>query len=142
MEPARIADWNRSHEWVVERTFHHRRRVSIRFAGGKPSLAEFAAVRRCFQEFAQMPPKLSLAQLDESGELDIGSFSIPDAAKVVEKAQTAGLDVVVRDASYVGSIAIDRTQSSAPLIEDEEESAATIKAMIEAGVPVHDIEEG
>jgi len=33
VEPARMADWDRSHDWVVERTFHHRRRVSIRFAG-------------------------------------------------------------------------------------------------------------
>jgi hypothetical protein len=140
VEPQKVIDWDRSHDWIVERTFYNRLRVSVRFAAGKPSVAELVAVRRCFPQFANMPPQSLLTQVGHSGALEIGTFPATEARHSVKDAQQAGLNVVAENASYVIYVPVDRTLGCAMLIEDDGEARATAEAMIAAGVPVNPIE--
>jgi hypothetical protein len=44
-------EWDRSHEYVIERFFHEQARVTVQFASQSPNVAELMALRRlvnCF----------------------------------------------------------------------------------------------
>jgi hypothetical protein len=136
-----VLAWDRSHDWVLERFWHDRTRVSILFRQGKPSVAELAAVRRCLPQLRDMAPASLRDLIGDSGELRLGEMWTPDARRLIEAAQRQGLEVSAEDASFISYLPYDRTTRCAWLIEDDAEAAAVAQAMLAAGVPVQEVEE-
>lgn len=59
---------------------------------------------------------------------------------MIEAAQAEALEVVAESASFVSYLPYDRTTGCAWLIEDPAMAAAVARDMLDAGVPVQDIE--
>lgn len=113
-------------------------RVTICFADSRPSLSEFAAVRRSLPEFRDAAPATLKEKIGESGTLQLGVMPTDEARKIVQELQSQGLRVVAEDASEVGYLPLDRTIGCAWLIENKVESEAIVQEMLAAGVPVQD----
>jgi hypothetical protein len=87
-----------------------------------------------------MAPAVVRGRIGDSRKLSLGVLPTPEARRVIEQAQTEGLEVIGESASFVSYLPFDRTTGCAWLIEDDTEAAAVAKAMLEAGVPVQDVE--
>ena len=132
--------WDRSHEYVLHRFWNDLMRITIRFQASPPSVQELAAIRRCLPEFRYMAPAAVRGRIGGSPELSLGVLPTPEARRVIESAQAEGLEVIGESVSFVSYLPFDRTTGCAWLIEDDTEAAAVAKAMLEAGVPVQDVE--
>jgi hypothetical protein len=132
--------WDRSHDYVLHRFWNDLTRVTIRFQASPPSVQELAAIRRCLPEFRNMAPAVVRGRMGDSPELSLGVLPTPEARRLIEWAQAEGLEVIGESASFASFLPFDRTTGCAWLIEDDSEAAAVAKAMLEAGVPVQDVE--
>jgi hypothetical protein len=135
-----MVSWDRSHDWVVQRYYHDRTRVTIRFPQGTPSINELIAVRRSLPRFRDTPPAELRAAIASTGSLPLGEMPTPDARRLVEVAREAGLSVLAENVSVFSYLPYDRTTGCAWLIENDAEARAVAEAMIAAGVPVQAIE--
>jgi hypothetical protein len=135
-----MLEWDRSHDWVVQRNFHELTRVSIRFRQGTPSVAELIAVRRCLAQFRNWPPGALREAIRASGMLALGDLPTREARPLIESATAEGLEVVAENCSFVSYLPHDRTTGCAWLIEDDAESREVAEAMIALGVPVQPVE--
>ncbi len=132
--------WDHSHDYVLCRFWNDLTRVTIRFQVSPPSVQELAAIRRSLPEFRNMAPAAVRGRIGDSQQLSLGVLPTPEARRVIESAQAEGLEVIAESASFVSYLPFDRTTGCAWLIEDDEEAAAVAQAMLEAGVPVQDVE--
>lgn len=132
--------WDRSHDFVLHRIWNDLTRVTIRFRAPSPSLQELAAIRRCLPEFRNTSPAEVRHRIGDSQELLLGVLPTREARRVIDSAQSEGLQAIPESASYVSYLPFDRTTGCAWLIEDDDEAAAVAQAMLEAGVPVQDVE--
>jgi hypothetical protein len=134
-----VSWWDRSRSWRIERCDHHYGRVRVRFASARPTIAELAAVRRAFPQFADLPPPDLRARLDAAGELDLGEVGLIESRSLVRAAAAVGLAAVVEPRVETSYLIIDVTDPTpvAHLIEfDDELKERTVAEMIAAGVPV------
>jgi hypothetical protein len=131
--------WDRSRSWRIERCHRHLARVRVRFAAGHPTIAEIAAVRKAFPQFADLPPRDFQARLDAAGELDLGEGSGIEGRWLARAAAAVGLSASVEARVETTTLILDVTEGVpvAHLIEfDDERLARTVDEMIAAGVPV------
>ena len=134
-------DWDRSHEWVIERWWKKRAVVTIKFRGEGPSAAELYALRRCLPEFQHVAPMAVRNSIGNVSRFEMAELEEREARQVAETLARAGfsLDVVVR--SVVHHLPIDRTMQVAWLIEDwAPDRDEMIRQMIAEGVPIVDVE--
>src|SRR5262245_34464394 len=132
--------WDRTHDWIVNRIFHERARLTIRFNGNSPTVSELIAIRKCLPQFRHVPPTQLRASIGNSRQLELGEMPTREARQISEAARIEGLDASVENASFISYLAEDRTMGGAWLIEDYQEACRLAESMIAAGVPVRDIE--
>lgn len=135
-----MIDWDRTHDWELQRIRRDLTRVVIRFRHVPPSVDELVAIRRALPKFCNLSPGDVRAAIGQVGELELGVLPSPEARQIIEVVQRQGLDAIAADASSVGYLPLDRTIGCALLIEDAAESTATVQAMLAAGVPIRDVE--
>src|SRR5579872_1257658 len=136
-----MEEWDRSHSWVIHRTRHDRARITIRFKENSPSGTELLAVRDCFHQFRDKPPKDIKAMIADRGELPVGIVAGRQVHWIKDKVAKLGLKLIVEDASYVSHLPFDRTTNCVWLIEDSKEAKIIAEKMIASGVPIEDAEE-
>jgi hypothetical protein len=135
-----MLNWDRSHDWVLQRYWNDLTRVTIQFRQGPPSVAELAALRRCLPQYRHTPPAKVRAMVPASGVLNLGVMPTRQARELIGVAQAEGLEVVAESASFVSYLPYDRTTGCAWLIEDDVEALAVARAMQAAGISVVDIQ--
>jgi hypothetical protein len=132
--------WDKTHDWVLIRSWNDLTRVTILFQQVPPSVAELVAIRRCLPQCRHMAPARVRAAVGEPGALPLGVLPSPEARQLIQVAEAQGLRVVAEGASVVCCLPFDRTTGCAWLIEDEAEAVAVLQAMLAAGAPVQDVE--
>ena len=135
-----MPEWDRSHDWVLQRFWHDRTTVTIRCRRVPPSVADLAALRRCLPRFRHIPPADVLAAVGPEGVLALGDWPSTMAREIIEAAQAEGLSVVAQSAASVSYLPFDRTTGCAWLIEDAAEAEAVAQSMLAEGVPVQEVE--
>jgi hypothetical protein len=135
-----MASWDRSHEYVVHRTFHERTQLTIHFAAGAPTVAELVAVRKCLPNFGNMNPSAFRALIGDTGSVSLGVLETRQAREIVKWAPTEGLKIVAENASFVTYRIHDVTLNCTLPLADEGELQSIAEAMIAAGVLVSTIE--
>src|ERR1700753_1029945 len=100
--------WDRSHQWVIYRTRHDLRRVSVRFVQSVPSVIELAALRSCFAQFRDLSPSEIKAAVVDSVVL-VGVFAGREVWALKEKGIPAHLRLIVEDASVDSYLPFDKT---------------------------------
>lgn len=136
-----MLEWDRSHDWVLERFWHDRTHVVIQLRQAPPSVAELVAVRRCLPQFRDMPPADLRAMIGDAGMLSLGVLPTAQAQQLIQAIEAQGLQVVTEDASRASYLPHNRTTQSARRIDDEAAAAALVREMLAAGVPVNNREE-
>jgi hypothetical protein len=132
--------WDRSHDYVLHRFWNDLTRLAVRFKAAPPSVHELAALRRCLPQFRDVAPAVLRGEIGDSQQVSLGEMPTPVARHMIEAAQAEGLEVVTESASFVSYLPYDRTTGCAWLIEDDAEAAAVAQAMLDAGVPIQDME--
>jgi hypothetical protein len=135
-----MLDWDRSHDWVLQHFWTDQTRVTICFRQGAPSLGELVALRRCLPEYRDVPPADLKAMIGDTGSLPLDILPTPDARRLIDAARGQGLEVVAESASFVSYIPFDRTTGCAWLIEADAEREAVARSMLEAGIPVQEVQ--
>jgi hypothetical protein len=133
--------WNRTHDWVLQCFETDRADLTVLFDGARPSLRELAALRRCLPEFRHLPPAATRNRAGTSGRLELGELPGPEARRLVEDLQHAGLRTELRNTSCVSYLPLDRTTGAALIVEDEAESRRLAADMMRAGIPVEHLAE-
>jgi kynureninase len=132
--------WERSHEWVLYKTYYCRTSITIYFQQDTPSVAEMFAVRKCLPQFCNIP----LAELRESiakvGSLFLGEMDTREAREIITVTRNAGLNTIEKSRSFISYLPHDLTTNHALIIEDEVESQSVAAEMIKAGIPIKLIE--
>jgi len=136
-----MLDWDRTHDWVLQRFSSDRAELMVLFEASQPSLRELMALRQCLPSFKDIPPAAARAQAGSSGQLELGELPGPEARRLQSKLQRVGVRSEVRVTSRVSYTPLDRTTGLAWLIEDEADAARIAVQMIQAGVPVEDTTE-
>jgi len=132
--------WDRSHDWILHRSWHDLTRVAVDFRQASPSVAQLVALRRCLPQCRDAAPAALRAKIANSGTYSLGVLPSPEARQLIESLQKQGLEVVAESASFVSYLPIDCTTGCAWLIEDEADAVAVAHAMLEAGIRVESIE--
>src|SRR6185503_7697293 len=114
-----MLDWDRTHDWILQRFTSDRATLMVLFEASKPSLRELVALRQCLPSFKDIPPAAARAQGGSSGRLELGELPGPEARRLQSKLQRAGVRSEVRVTSTVSYMPLDRTTGLAWLIEDE-----------------------
>jgi hypothetical protein len=135
-----MLQWDRTHKWEIQRCSRHYARVAIVFKGPVPSRDELIALRKCLPRFRHVPPAELRATLGSSGSLHLGVMCCTEERRLVEAAQSHGLIVCSDDASYTEDIPVDLTTGEHWWIEDKNEVAIVVQAMIAEGVPISPVE--
>ncbi len=135
-----MADWERSHDWVLIKYNRNYTRIIIHFQQDKPSIGELLAVRRCLPQFSHDSPAKIRTLIIEAGGLFLDEMLSSDAVRVMEGIKGQGLNISVESRSFASYLPIDRTTGSALLIEDEFKKCRVVEEMIAAGVPIENNE--
>jgi hypothetical protein len=133
-------DWDRSHDWEVQRVWHDRTHVTIKLKQIPPSVKELASLRRCVPQLRKMTPRTARAAVSETGTFSLGMMPTPEALKFISEAEAQGLHIVAERTTIVSYLPYDRTDDCAWLIEDDSEARAIADSMIKSGVPVRESE--
>ena len=136
-----MSDWDRTHDWEVQRFTGDRLSFSIRLAGDKPTLAELRALRECFIQFRTVPVSELRTTVTRPGSLEFTCMHAMEARPLIEAARALGLQVDVQRVPYVIISAYDRTAGCMLQCDDEQERKAIIASMLEAGVPISEMAE-
>jgi hypothetical protein len=136
-----MADWERSHDWVLIRFDRHYTKIIIYFQQDKPSTDELMTIRRCLLGFSNASPAKLRTLIIEAGGLFLDKMPSSDAARVIESIQGQGLYIVVENRSVTSYLPIDRTTDRALLISNKFEKDRISEEMIAAGVPIEKIED-
>ena len=96
--------------------------LTVVFERVRPSLRELAALRGCMAEFRQLPLAEARNRAGTNGRLELGEIPGPEARRLSEDLQQAGLRVELRNTSRVSYLPLERTTGAALLIEDEGEA--------------------
>jgi len=131
-----MSNWDRTHEWEVQRFTGDRLSFSIRLTGEKPTLAELRALRECFIQFRTVPISELRTTVTRPGALEFTFMHSMEARPLIETARALGLQVDVQRVPYVIISAYDRTAGCLLHCDDEQERKAIIDSMLEAGVPI------
>ena len=132
--------WDRSQDWELARFWHDLTRVTIQFQKDTPSVTELVAIRRCLPQFRHLPPAEVRAAIGTSGALPVGVLPSPEARQLIRATEAAGLRAIAEGASFASYLPFNRTTSTAWLIEDAEELAQVVRAMLADRVPVRHVE--
>jgi hypothetical protein len=108
----------------------------VQFAAARPTIEELVAVRKAFPEFANIAPAALLAQLGDTGQLDLGERGGIEAHALRAAAMRVGLTATLENMTRIEFSIIDESGPSVWLIEDEAELLRTVQEMIAAGVKV------
>jgi hypothetical protein len=135
-----MADWNRSHDWVLQRFWNDLTRVTIRFRCERPSVVELVALRRCLPEFQNVSPRALREEIGKSGVLSLGVLPTRQARNMIGAMQGQGLEVVAENASFASYLPLDRTCGCALLIEDDKEAESVAREMLALGIPIEDVQ--
>ena len=136
-----MVEWERAHNWVLQRFQSDRAELTIFFAALCPSIRELMAVRRYLPAFQDRPPADVRASVGDSGRLELGILPGPQARLLFGQLRGAGLKAEMRVTSCVTYMPFDRTLGSVLLIEDRKEAEQLVKEMTAAGVSIQDIVE-
>src|SRR5690606_34051774 len=131
-----MSNWDRTHDWELQRFTGDRLSFSIRLAGDKPTLAELRALRECFIQFRTVPVNELRATVTRPGALEFTCMHAIEVRPLIEAARALGLQVDVQRVQYVIISAYDRTAGCLLQCDNEQERKAIIDSMLEAGVPM------
>ena len=113
--------WDCTHHWVLQCLATDWADLTVVFERVRPSLRELAALRGCRAEF-RLPLAAARNPAGTSGRLELGKLPGPEARRLSEDLQQAGLRVELRNTSRVSYLPLERTTGAALLIEDEGEA--------------------
>jgi hypothetical protein len=137
----RMFDWDRAHDWVLQRYASDRAELTVLFAGSRASLRELAALRRCLPGLRDQSPAVARARTGTEGRYELGELPGSEARRIRDMLKGAGLTVEFRNMSNVSYLPLDRTTGTALIVEDDAEMSLLAQQMIQAGVRVVDIAE-
>lgn len=132
-------DWNRTHDWIVERRHEHEIVLAVIFSAAPPSIEELKLVRNLLPEFSSEPPG-QVRQRIRDGRLDLGVLSALDARAIITRAAALGLRVDSTVSTRTAYVFEDRTAAAVLVVEHDDQAAQLASEMIAAGVPVRDVE--
>ena len=132
-------NWNRTHDWIVERRYQHEIALVVIFNAAPPSIEELKLVRSLLPEFSNEPPG-HLRQRIRDGRLDIGVLSALAARAIITRAAALGLRVDSTASTRTSYVFEDRTAAAVLVVEDDGHAAQLASEMIAAGVPVREVE--
>jgi hypothetical protein len=133
--------WDSTHDWVLTRFESDRAELTVLFDEASPSLRELIALRRCLPEYRQLTPAAARDRAGTGGRVELGELPGPEARRLSEGLQQAGLRSELRNTSRISYLPVDRTTGAAMLIEDEGEARRVAEEMIRAGIPVEHLAE-
>ena len=133
--------WDKSEEWVLKRFFRHASQVYVVLSVAEPLSVQLAQLRRCFPPLRSLSPQQLRAKIDASGAIDLGEMSEREAVALAGELDRAGIQYRRDDRSSIGYLPMNKTRNGALIIEDPQEAEVIAKQMIEAGIPVEDVED-
>jgi hypothetical protein len=134
-------EWDRSHDWVVQRYHSDRAELTVLFEVGRPSVRELAALRRCLPAIRDIPPSAARARSGHQGRLELGEMPGPEARRLLCELRRVGLRAELRVTSTVSYLPLDRTTGTALIVENDADATRLAEQMIQAGIPVQEIAE-
>lgn len=137
---SKMIDWNRSHDWEVRKSFQTRYRVRVCFEGALPTAAELVAVRRCLPQSRNLPPAEFRRTIAQSGGLELEELGEIEFQSLKQRLEAEKVRYRVDRESCTSYLCVDRTTSTALLIEDCEESRRVAEEMIAMGFAVVPVE--
>lgn len=135
-----MTDWNRSHDWEVRKSFQTRYRVTVCFEGLTPTAAELVAVRRCLPQSRNLPPAEFRRMIAQSGGLELEELGEIEFQWLKQRLEAEKVRYRVDREPCMSYLCVDRTTSTALLIEDCEESRRVAEEMIAMGFAVVPVE--
>lgn len=132
-------NWNRTHDWIVERRYEHEIALAVIFKTAPPSIEELKLVRRLVPEFSNGPPG-QFRQRIRDDRLDLGVLSALEARATITRAAALGLRIDSTASTRTTYVFEDRTVAAVHVVEDDDQAAQLASEMIAAGVPVREVE--
>jgi hypothetical protein len=133
-------DWDRTRDWLIQRSRHYDLATVVVFATAQPSMDELRRARKLRLEFSNESPATFRRRID-NGRLDLGVAPREEGRALVTLAASLGL--VVEHKATARTVYLFKTQSGPPgylVVEDDADAERLATAMIAAGVPVVDVE--
>lgn len=131
--------WDRTRDWLIQRSHHYELALVVVFQSTQPSLEELTQARKLRPEFSNEPPTAFRRRI-ANGRLDLGVLPAAEGRAVATFASTLGLTVETRATAQTVYLFKDRAASAVLLVEDQEESERIASEMLAAGVPMVDVE--
>ena len=136
-----MESWDKSEEWVLKQFFRHASQIYAVLSPPEPLSAQLAQLRRCFPPLRSLSPRELRARIDASGAIDLGEMSGREAVALTRVLEREGIQYRREDRSSISYLPVNKTRNSALIIEDPQEAEIIAKQMIEAGIPVEDVED-
>ena len=128
--------WDHANGWTLSAHYRECSRLCVLFAG-KPTLEELKATR----SLLPLSPTLSLKEFfhrySSATQIDIGVLPTRQAICVADDCTKAGLEVVLKDESFVSYLPVNPSTGCALLIGENDELAERVcRRMLENGIPI------
>lgn len=133
------ADWDKTRDWLIQRSHHYELALVVVFGSANPSMDELRRARKLRPEFSNESPALFRSRV-QNGRLELGVLPREEGRVLASHATSLGLAIEHVATARRAYLFKDRGGLGYLVVEDELDAERLANAMIEAGVPVIDLE--
>jgi hypothetical protein len=127
--------WDPANGWTLSAHFHELASLRVLF-NGKPTLEELKNARAVLPLTPVPTLQEFFRRYSTASEIDTGVIADREARSIAEKCEKLGLTVVLKNESFVSYSPIQRAESRALIIEDEDLAQRVCERMLKSGIQV------
>lgn len=127
-------------DWVIHRTRHDKRHITVVLTADESLSARIAELRRIYPTLKKRHPSDLLKDAKRTSTVDLGLFEGREAYALMQFLELEGFDVNIADASFTTHLPINRANGTALIVEDDEQAEAFCLQLIHDEASIEDIE--